>query len=89
MSSLPIVRKMPTVKEMMEHLFSSDEEEEELPCHKKIMAIPSPTKLVHKSDKNNQTSHGTIGSVELVGSDEDSNSQSWESISAIAFPADN
>ena len=89
LSSLPIETKMPTVKEMMEHLFTSDEDEEdeELPSHKKIMVIPSPTKLVHKSDKNNETSHGTIGSVGSVGSDEVSNSQSWESKSAIALPA--
>jgi hypothetical protein len=74
---------------MMEHLFTSDEDEvdEELPSHKKIMVIPSPTKLVHNSDKNNETSHGTIGSVGSVGSDEVSNSQSWESKSAIALPA--
>ncbi len=74
---------MPTVKEMMEHLFSSDEEEEELPCHKKIMAIPSPTKLVHKSNNNNQTGHGTIGSVGLLGSDEVTDSQTWDSKSAL------
>ena len=81
---------MPTVKEMMEHLFSSDEEEEGvvleeyLPVGKKRRLIPSPTTIVSQSGANKKASPGIVGSV---GSEKVSTSQSRESESAMGNAA--
>ena len=84
---------MPTVKEMMEHIFSSDEEEDEggildkyQPLQKKCWLIPSPTALASHSALVSHT--GAIqkacpGIVGSVGSDEVSTSQSFESESTM------
>ena len=73
---------MPTVKEMMDHLFSSDEEEEKdqpeeyLPVKKKGSWVATTRTLVNQSGSTNKSSHGMVGSV---GSDEVSTSQSSKS----------
>jgi hypothetical protein len=84
---------MPTVKEMMEHIFSSDEEEDEggildkyQPLQKKCWLIPSPTTLASHSALVSHT--GAIqkacpGIVGSVGSDKVSTSQSFESESTM------
>ena len=91
---------MPTVKEMMEHCFSSDEEEEGVhldespPFRKKRRCVPAPTKMVCKSDatlckmgdEKNKASTGIVGSV---GSDEVSTSQSSKLKSTIGNVGDN
>jgi hypothetical protein len=55
---------MPTVKEMMDHLFSSEAEEEDvhpqeyLPVKKKGCWVASPKTLVDQSAATNKSSHG-------------------------------
>jgi hypothetical protein len=81
-TSQTIKTKMPTVKEMMDHLFSSDEEEEKdqpeeyLPVKKKGSWVATTRTLVDQSGSTNKSSHGMVGSV---GSDEVSTSQSSNS----------
>ena len=83
---------MLTVKEMMEHLFTSDEEEEDvqpeeyLPIKKKGRWVASARTLVNQSDATNKSNHGVVGSVGSVGSDEVSTSQS--SNSAVLYNSD-
>jgi hypothetical protein len=84
-TSRTIKTKMPTVKEMMDHLFSSDEEEENdqleeyLPVKKKGRWVACTRILVDQSCATNQSSHGMVGSVGSVGSEEVSTSQSSKS----------